>query len=95
MDKIAIVFRTKELPPYATSNSLRAHSRGEPPPMRKTTPKSTKAKARCAICHGSFGLIRYRFELKQFCSKQCLDRYLARRKDQPTSLKQWIDMSRK
>ena len=63
--------------------------------MRETTSKSTKAKARCALCKGKFGLIRYRFEDKQFCSKQCLDGYLARRQEQPTSLKQWIDMSRK
>ena len=63
--------------------------------MHKTTPKGTKTRTRCAMCKGYFGLIRYHFDHKQFCSKQCLDRYLARRKDQPTSLKQWIDMSRK
>jgi hypothetical protein len=27
---------------------------------------------RCYLCNGPFGLIRHRFALKQFCSKQCL-----------------------
>ena len=30
---------------------------------------------RCYLCNGPFGLIRHRFALKQFCSKQCLDQY--------------------
>ena len=30
---------------------------------------------RCDTCNGRFGLIRHRFAQKQFCSKQCLDRY--------------------
>jgi hypothetical protein len=53
--------------------------------MRKTNSKITKPKAHCATCNSNFGLIRYRFENKQFCSKQCLNRYLAGRNEQPTS----------
>ena len=30
---------------------------------------------RCDTCNGRFGLIRHRFAQKQFCSKQCLDKY--------------------
>jgi hypothetical protein len=53
-----------------------------------------KSKARCEICNGSFGLIRHRYASKQFCSKQCLDSYLTRIKQQASSFKQWIDFSR-
>ena len=34
------------------------------------------AKPHCAACNGRFGLIRYRYAHKQFCSRQCLERYL-------------------
>jgi hypothetical protein len=63
--------------------------------MRKMAWKvSTPIKARCEICDGSFGLIRHRFESKQFCSKQCLEQYLTERKQQASKFKQWIDLSR-
>jgi hypothetical protein len=48
--------------------------------MPKMTWKVTSpSKPRCEICKGGFGLIRYRIALKQFCSKQCLERYRAER----------------
>jgi len=37
----------------------------------------TVAMKRCHQCNGRFGLVRYRFELKQFCSKRCLLEYRA------------------
>jgi hypothetical protein len=39
-------------------------------------------------------LIRHRFAHKQFCSKRCLDEYLANSMQRPSSLKQWLDFSR-
>ena len=60
--------------------------------LRFRIPKTT---VRCAICNGCFGLIRHRFAYKQFCSKQCLDYYLANRKQQlPASFKEWMEFSR-
>ena len=58
--------------------------------------KSNTAKpaARCAMCNGRFGLIRHRFAHKQFCSKSCLDHYLAMRKQKPFSTYQWTDFFR-
>jgi hypothetical protein len=50
-----------------------------------TNPRPNKPKPRCEICNGCFGLIRHRFAHKQFCSNRCLDRYLANRKQQPSS----------
>jgi hypothetical protein len=48
--------------------------------MRKMTWEFTSpSKPRCEICKGGFGLIRYRLARKEFCSKQCLERYLAER----------------
>jgi hypothetical protein len=61
----------------------------------ETNPRPNKPKPRCEICNGSFGLIRHRFAHKQFCSNRCLDWYLAKRKQQPSSLRQWIDFSRR
>jgi hypothetical protein len=61
------------------------------PIMREPTiPKSTmrKTKARCETCNGGFGLVRHRYASKQFCSKQCLDSYLAKTKQQASSFKQ-------
>ena len=56
--------------------------------------KHPKAKPRCEVCNGRFGLIRHRSASKQFCSKHCLDQYLAKRKEQPFGLTQWTDFSR-
>jgi hypothetical protein len=52
-------------------------------------------RARCSICGGSFGFIRYRFGRLEFCGKRCLNRYLASRTDQPRSLREWIEETRK
>jgi hypothetical protein len=60
----------------------------------ETNPRPNKPKPRCEICNGAFGLIRYRLAHRQFCSKRCLDQYLATRKQQPSSLKQWTDFSK-
>ena len=60
--------------------------------MRKTTWVTSQSKPRCEICKGSFGLIRCRVAQKQFCSKQCLERYLAERTQRVASFKQSIDL---
>jgi hypothetical protein len=52
-----------------------------------------RPKPRCEVCKGSFGLIRHRLAFKQFCSKRCLDQYLATRKHL-FDLKQWADLAR-
>ena len=63
--------------------------------VRKTTnPEWSNTKHRCAICNGRFGLIRHRFSIYQFCSKQCLDDYLAKRMPLPSSFKEWMDFYR-
>ena len=54
--------------------------------MRKMTWEATSlSKPRCEICKGGFGLIRYRLAQKQFCSKHCLERYLAERVERVSS----------
>jgi hypothetical protein len=35
--------------------------------------------ARCAVCDGKFGLVRYHSWRTPLCSKQCVDRFRARR----------------
>jgi hypothetical protein len=50
-------------------------------------------KARCEVCEGFFGLIRYRFAYKQFCSKHCLDQYMAEREQWLFSLEKRKDLS--
>jgi hypothetical protein len=64
--------------------------------MRKLTWEAIPPpKARCEVCKGAFGLTRQRFAHKQFCSKQCLDRYRAERMYRVSSFKQSIDLSRR
>ena len=50
-----------------------------------------KTKARWATCNGGFGLIRYRYGYKKFCSKQCLDRYLAKTTQRVSNFKQRVE----
>jgi hypothetical protein len=53
--------------------------------MRKdTNSMMAKRKPRCEVCGGCFGLIRHRFAQKQFCSKRCLEQYLAKSKQRPS-----------
>ncbi len=35
--------------------------------------------ARCAVCDGKFGLVRYYSRRTALCSKKCVDRFRARR----------------
>jgi hypothetical protein len=35
--------------------------------------------ARCAVCDGKFGLVRYYSRRTSLCSKRCIDRFRARR----------------
>ena len=57
--------------------------------MRKKTWEITKLnRARCEICNGAFGLTRHRVAQKQFCSKQCLERYRTEQSDRVSSFKQ-------
>jgi hypothetical protein len=61
----------------------------------KHTSKNAKPAARCAMCNGRFGLIRHRLAHKQFCSKRCLDHYLAIGEQKPFSTLQWTDFLRR
>ena len=63
--------------------------------MRKMTwDVATIAKPRCEVCKGPFGLTRHRSAEKQFCSKHCLEQYLAKSKERPSYFRQWTDFSR-
>ena len=59
-----------------------------PEPLQHRGIPGTK---RCYLCNGPFGLIRHRFALKQFCSKQCLDQYKGKIESHGSRSKQWID----
>ena len=48
-------------------------------PNRSETLRSGKA-ARCAVCDGKFGLVRHYSWRIPLCSKNCVDRFRARRK---------------
>ena len=61
---------------------------------KKTWEVIPPSKARCEICKGGFGLIRYRLAQKQFCSTQCLERYQAERMQRVSSFKRSIDLPR-
>jgi hypothetical protein len=39
------------------------------------------AAVRCAVCDGRFGLVRYYSWRSPLCSKKCVDRFRARRKN--------------
>jgi hypothetical protein len=39
----------------------------------------TDRAARCAVCDGRFGLVRYHSWRTQLCSKKCVDRFRVRR----------------
>src|SRR5262245_34283035 len=73
---------------HLTSNSLCAFLVAKrATTMRKMAWKvRAPIKARCEICNGAFGLIRHRFASKQFCSKQCLERYLTDREQEPSRI---------
>jgi len=68
---------------------------GDTPVRKMTWDVARLNKARCEVCKGPFGLIRHRLAHKQFCSKQCLEWYQAERMQRASSLKQWIDVSRR
>jgi hypothetical protein len=60
--------------------------------LRKMTWDVTSpTKARCETCKGFFGLVRYRFAQKQFCSNHCLERYVAERQQPLYNFEQGID----
>jgi len=99
-NKIAGYCGGKELLPATEALRLFELRPNRAPTMHKSTtlevstPNRKANTPRCAICNGSFGLIRYRFAHKQFCSKQCLERYVANTKKKASGFKQWIDFSR-
>jgi hypothetical protein len=45
---------------------------------------------RCDTCNGKFGLTRRRWMGHAFCSKVCLDNFLAKRARQAQSIKRWL-----
>jgi hypothetical protein len=54
------------------------------PAMRMTSKEAqykVRPKQRCEVCSGRFGLIRHRLAFKQFCSRHCLNQYLASLKE--------------
>jgi hypothetical protein len=55
---------------------------------RQSGPTSVK---RCHQCNGRFGLIRRRFAFKQFCSKECVDKYKADSEHKTSRFKRWTD----
>jgi hypothetical protein len=46
---------------------------------------------RCYQCHGRFGLIRHRYALKQFCTKECLERFRHEGDREAHRLKRWVE----
>ena len=46
---------------------------------------------RCYQCNGSFGLIRHKFAVKQFCSKACVAEYRANSEREIFRLKEWTN----
>jgi len=76
-------------PPIVFGHRARLPWEGLPMTSNETRRKPMKSTPRCDICNGKFGLIRHRFAQKQFCSKRCLNQYLVKRKQQPSSMTQW------
>jgi hypothetical protein len=54
-------------------------------PNYSKTPRSGRT-ARCAVCDGQFGLIRYYSWRTPLCSKKCVDRFRTRRASDRNSL---------
>jgi hypothetical protein len=48
--------------------------------------------ARCAVCDGKFGLVRYYSWRTSLCSRQCVDRFRARRANDSNWLP-WFQVS--
>jgi hypothetical protein len=46
---------------------------------------------RCYQCHGRFGLVRHRYALRQFCTKQCLERFRNDSGREAHRLKKWAE----
>lgn len=44
----------------------------------------------CSQCNGRFGLIRHRWLGYQFCTKGCLQHFLALRSRQIEQMKRWL-----
>jgi hypothetical protein len=88
-----------------SSNLRRVRAKGSPmnnventqgnPPAMPSAPKKDRTR-RCYQCNGSFGLVRHRIGLKQFCSIRCLDQYKADIERTATRIKEWAHfLSRK
>ena len=54
-------------------------------------PNGKPGVTRCHGCEGSFGLIRHRYSLRQFCSKECLHEYQLERERAVRRIKQETD----
>ena len=46
---------------------------------------------RCQQCSNQFGLIRYRFALKQFCSKRCVEHYKSETERHLMRVREWTN----
>lgn len=46
---------------------------------------------RCYQCNGRFGLIRYRLAHKNFCSKQCRDKYRTDTEHKVSRIRKWTE----
>ena len=62
---------------------------------KRTWEVARPPRARCEVCEGAFGLTRRRFEQKQFCSKHCLEWYVADGTNRVSSFKRSPVMSRR
>jgi hypothetical protein len=64
--------------------------------MQKASPETTGrrpalAPNRCYQCHGRFGLIRHRYARRQFCTKDCVERFRIDSDREVHRLKKWAE----
>jgi hypothetical protein len=80
-------------PANATALSPATHQRPRMPESLLSAPRPNgkSGVTRCRQCEGSFGLIRHRYALRQFCSKECLHEYQLERERAVVPIKQETD----
>jgi hypothetical protein len=80
-------------PATTTALSPETHQRPSMPESLLSAPRPNwkPGVTRCHGCEGSFGLIRHRYSLRQFCSKECLHEYQLERERAVRRIKQETD----
>jgi hypothetical protein len=84
---------------YAQEPLVWAISRTIEPAMKEMQKASSETSGqrpaltpnRCYQCHGRFGLIRHRYALRQFCTKQCLERFRNNSDREAHHLRKWAE----